>query len=274
MCYSVCVEHASAVILKTEAIVLRIRPFSRTSHVVTWLSPVYGRVTTVVKGACRPKSAFLGQYDLFGTCELLFYRRDHDGVHAIRECTPLATRDALRRDWRCITTGSYLCDLASRVAQPGQEAAGLHAWLGTTLDAWCAQPVSGTAVLRFELELLRHAGLMPQLAACPICHTPAHPWLRFGLGSGRPLCAHGGATVAGEPTVTLHRDVAGHLQRLAAGQSGAEHGVADDLSLGSRRFLGIFMRFHLDIPAAPRRLAFELLETVPASLAEIRGERK
>ena len=73
-------------IIQTQAIVLSIHPWSRTSHMVTWLTRDYGRIVTSVKGACRPKSAYLGQYDLFYTCLLDFYRKDRYGVHAIREC--------------------------------------------------------------------------------------------------------------------------------------------------------------------------------------------
>ena len=40
---------------KTEAVCLDIRPWSRTSHIVRWMTPD-GPVTTVVKGAVRPKS--------------------------------------------------------------------------------------------------------------------------------------------------------------------------------------------------------------------------
>jgi phosphoesterase RecJ-like protein len=58
--------------LKTLGIVLSIRPWSQTSHVVTWLT-LNGVITTLVKGALRPKSAFIGQYDLFYTCELVYY---------------------------------------------------------------------------------------------------------------------------------------------------------------------------------------------------------
>ena len=54
-------------IIKTQGIVLSIHPWSQTSHVVTWLTPDHGPVTTLVKGAVRTKSAFLGQYDLSAT---------------------------------------------------------------------------------------------------------------------------------------------------------------------------------------------------------------
>ena len=267
-------DPTAPLILRTEAIVLRIRPFSRTSHVVTWLSPEHGRVTTVVKGACRPKSAFLGQYDLFTTCELLFYRRDHEGLHAIRECSPLEPRHALRDDWRRVTTASYLCDLVARVAQPGQ----VYHLLSDTLDALCAAPLTAETILRFELALLQQQGMSPRLELCPECHTPAHPWLRFALGSGRARCAHvAPASTAGEPIVTLHRDVVGHLQHLQFGTSPTKApspplSDVPNVSLGSRRFLGIFMRFHLDTPPAPRRLAFELLEITPALFGVAKGE--
>jgi DNA repair protein RecO (recombination protein O) len=284
----------SPVIVKTNAIVLRISPLSRTSHVTTWMTPDHGRVTTVVKGACRPNSAFLGQYDLFTTCELLFYRRDSEGLHAIRECTPLDSRESLRADWRRVCTASYLCDLTSRACPAGQESGPIYRLLAGALDALCAGPADTEGVLRYELSLLHALGLMPQLAPCPRCHTPEQPWTRFALASGRVVCPHTGAGTPGEPTVTVHREALDILLRFAEstepscpdprpssprdstppvagprrfGES------APHLSLGSRRFLGIFMRFHLDLPSAPRRLAFELLETDPASMGRAKGER-
>ena len=46
-------------IVKTQGIVLAVYPWSQTSHVVTWLTPDHGPVTTLVKGAVRAKSAFV-----------------------------------------------------------------------------------------------------------------------------------------------------------------------------------------------------------------------
>ena len=272
------VETLAPLIVKTDAIALRISPFSRTSHVVTWLTPEYGRVTTVVKGACRPKSAFLGQYDLFGTCELLFYRRDHDGLHAIRECTPLRPRDALREDWRRITTASYLCDLLARVAQPALESVALFQLLDETLDELCTRQPDEVLVLRYELALLSHLGLMPQLTPCPTCHAPMPVWLHFAMDSGRFRCRHDRATATHTPhSVTLHRDAVAHLQRLEATLSATPPAdlpkIDPHLSLGARRFLGIFLQFHLDIPAAPRRLAFELIGATPALFRGTQGEK-
>ena len=113
-------------IIKTDGIVLAIHPWSRTSHIVTWLTPDHGCVTTLVKGAVRPKSAFLGQYDLFYTCDLLYYARARGDLHALRETTPRNLRDGLRGRWRETALAGYAAGLVKDLAPAHGESA-----------AWC-----------------------------------------------------------------------------------------------------------------------------------------
>lgn len=259
-------------IIQTPAIVLHIRPWSQTSHMVTWLTPDYGRVVTAVKGACRPKSAFLGQYDLFYTCDLLFYRREHEGVHAIRECVPRELREPLRRRWRPAMAAAYLCDLTSRMAQGQQESAGLFALLGQALDRLSDVPETDLRVLLlwYETHLLRQAGLLPDLRTCPHCHPAERMWLRFSLPSGRLACPHLAKYQPGEATLPLHRAVRGLFLLLSDAPQfeSAARALTDqkkdnraNLLLGLSRFLGMFMVFHLEVPSAVRRVTWEMLDT-------------
>jgi DNA repair protein RecO len=264
-------------IVQTQAIALQIRPWSKTSHMVTWLTPDFGRVVTSVKGACRPKSAFLGQYDLFYTCDLLFYRREHDGVHAIRECVPVALREPLRRDWRRAAAAAYVADLTARATPGHQEAESLFALLGRTLDL-LASPRGTPAhelVLWYETHLLRLLGLLPDFSPCPLCHTRERPSMRFSLPSGRFLCPHRTPPQPGEATVALHRGVQRLFLTLCEGSDPPSDGRPPDnspnkknadpsnLLFGLSRFLGMFIAFHLDAPSAVRRVALELLNTTP-----------
>jgi len=264
-------------IIHTEATVLQIRPWSQTSHMVTWLTPDYGRIVTAVKGACRPKSAFLGQYDLFYTCDLLFYRRERDGIHAIRECSPSALREPLRRCWRSAAAAAYLADLTARVTASHQESAAVYHLLNRTLDALPSAPRHDLKelVLRYEVNLLAKLGLKPNLALCPHCHTPDRQWLRFSLPSGRFACPHLAGAASGERTVALHRDIRqiflNMLDRLPDTADGGILPCAEtdkkrpppNLLLGLSRFLGMFITFHLEVPPAVRRVAFELLDKNP-----------
>ncbi|MBL7075911.1 MAG: DNA repair protein RecO [Kiritimatiellae bacterium] len=158
-------------IAKTNAIVLRVSPYSRTSHVVTWMTEHAGRVSTTVKGAVRPKSAFLGQYDLGYTCELLFYERARNGLHVAKECTPLELRAGLRRDWRAFACASYLCDLVYHATLPtheGQE--GVYRLLGEVLDSLCHEGQDPLVLMHwFELRLLQGLGYAPHIERCVTC---------------------------------------------------------------------------------------------------------
>ncbi len=154
---------------KTEAIVLRVAPFSKTSHVVTWLTPGRGRLATVVKGACRPKSPFLGQYDLFYTCELLFYSRERQGLHIARECCPLDARPGFRTNWKASAIASYICDLVSRVTPEGQAQPESYRLVQSALDFLGAGNAKLQLMFWFELRLAEAAGLTPRLATCAAC---------------------------------------------------------------------------------------------------------
>jgi len=255
-------------ILKTEAIALQIRPWSKTSHIVTWLTPGQGCVVTAVKGACRSKSAFLGQYDLFYTCELLFYPRERNGIHTIRECTPLQRRDPLRENWRAAAAAAYIADLTARATPSGQQAQ-LFDNLAQTLDNLAQHPcnLAGT-VLRYEMRLLHFLGLLPDLALCPDCPPPHKEWLRFSLPAGRMLCAHRPETHPTEAVISLHRTV---QERFPALRGEMLHPPPSpppenknvekvNFSLGLSRFLGIFISFHLDVPATVRRVAMEMMD--------------
>ncbi|MDD4103257.1 MAG: DNA repair protein RecO [Kiritimatiellae bacterium] len=265
-------------IIHTEATALQIRPWSKTSHMVTWLTPDYGRIVTSVKGACRPKSAFLGQYDLFYTCDLLFYRRERDGIHSIRECSPSALREPLRRCWRSAAAAAYLADLTARVTVSHQESAAVYTLLNRMLDALPLTPRQDLKVLilLYEVQLLSMLGLKPNLTLCPYCHKPDRQWLRFSLPSGRFACPHLNPDSNGDTTISMQRDVReillDMLETLPDGSAAdmvtspeiKKNRANPHLLLGLSRFLGMFITFHLEVPSAVRRVAFELLDKNPA----------
>src|SRR5262249_43112298 len=156
-------------IRKTVALVLRITPFSNTSHVVAWLTDAGENISTMIKGARRPKSAFLGQYDLFYTCELLYYRRETGGLHIAREASPLQTRPELRRNWRSFGGASYICQLILSTVMEGQAG---HVGYGLAESALAMLDSGGPRVetmLWFELQWLGHLGFAPQLQYCAKC---------------------------------------------------------------------------------------------------------
>ena len=100
---------------RTTAIPLAIYPYSTRSHIVHWLTRHHGLVSTLLKAAQHPRSRFLGEYQLFGTTELLYYNRHKEGLYTAKECALLHPREAYRQNWRAMQTASYLTALFRKI---------------------------------------------------------------------------------------------------------------------------------------------------------------
>ena len=247
---------------KTEGIVLRVSGFSNTSQMVAWLTPDRGRLTTSAKGACRPRSPFLGQYDLYYTCELVYYAHARQGVHVLRECAPLDTRPRFRTDWRTSLAASYATDLVNRVSEESPAAPDLYGLLRAALDHLALHGVSPAALLAFECRLPTILGIPPDLEGCPHCAESAYAdRARFSVPDGRLVCPACSPDAAQAEITLTRRQLA--LLRLAfaadvyAPSVFARLPAADTALL--RRFLGIFLHYHLDARLDGRAIAWDAL---------------
>lgn len=177
-------------IVKTTGLVLRQDAYSKTSQVITWLTPDHGRVVTLAKGAKRAKSQLVGQYDCFYTCEILFYLARHGSVHILKECSPVNERRGFREAWRGVAGASYICDLLNRLSPPGASCPALFAWAEETLDFFATHGVTETVVHWTELKLLKLLGMSPMLSGCTRCNGRIEPGgaALFSVDRGGLLC--------------------------------------------------------------------------------------
>ena len=226
--------------IKTRGIVLDIRPWSQTSHVTTWLTPDHGPVTTLVKGAVRPKSAFLGQYDLFYTCELIYYARASGELHAIREACAENMREWMRGDFRATALASYAAHLVREHCPHGTEAAEWFALLERTLDGLNGCQSLEGALVAFETGFLALAGLSPDFSGADLSRES----VPFAIDLGR----------VGQGTKTV-------LVPCGAVRLLSDGGAADASATGDAvRFLGLFLRYHIDMPPEIRRNTVRLMQ--------------
>lgn len=261
---------------KTEALVLRVSPFSQTSHVVTWITPDHGRIATVVKGAMRPKSFFLGQYDLFYTCELLYYEKEINGTHIAKECTPLATRAALRKNWRSTACASYLSDLVARLSVHGGHHNEIYRLLTESLDFISGTSATCQFIFWFELRLLSLMGLAPRLSGCVICDAPTPKEAPFGFSTkrGGVICEKcKNAENAGYEK--LSADTFAVLK--ACQKAGSYIAIRNtrysrNQLLDLYRILDTFLSFHLETKTVSRKIAVEM--TSPQHFMSLRKQDK
>ena len=174
-------------IARTIAIPLSCYPYSSTSRIVHWLTRHHGKVSTLLKGALRPKSPFLGEYDLFSTSELLYYEKRVHALHTAKECAMLHRRDNFRTDWRAMKAVSYLSALFERTTPDASPQPGLFELYEELLDLAETYGDRPQFLVWAELRFCDHQGHAPNLKACVLCDSSSR--LRFCASQGGVVCA-------------------------------------------------------------------------------------
>lgn len=244
-------------ILKDQAIVLRMYPFGNTSRIVVWLSADYGKIATLVKGSQREKSPFLGQYDTFYTCEILFYAREHRQLHILKECTPLDTRPALRTDWRACAAASYFAGLIDRATPFGFAAPGLYHLLESILDHLAAHSPGPAFIPLQEWRILKELGLAPDWRQCGKCHTPfqaGRDAARLDPAAGTLHCA----ACAEKSAQPLSAEALAMLMQFDD-EKPLPPALPERLFTEISRAIGGLLEYHADSSPHPRALTFQIL---------------
>jgi DNA repair protein RecO (recombination protein O) len=258
-----CIVSNDETFFRTDALCLRITPFSRTSHIVSWLTPNHGLLRTIVKGACRPKSWFLGQYDLFQTCEVIAYARAANGLHVLKDCVPLAPRPLFRTDWRAAAIASYLCDFAARNLLGSSPQPECYALLFRALDALPFAAEKLALTFWFEIRFAHALGMSPSLIRCSSCNHPLPPSSAsrtFSVSQGGLLCS---ACPVREPgkALQLAPDLVAILRRWQRAEwpnAALNTRCSAKQLLAILGLLDVFLNFHLETKPSGRHAAIEL----------------
>ena len=145
----------------TSGIILRTRALTETSLIVNWLTPEFGRLSTVAKGARRPKSPFAGKLDLFYEADFNFARSRRSELHTLREVSLRETHTALRHELGRLQQASYCAALIEQTTEVDTPLPEIHALFSGLLKHVAQHPPKPRTIFAFELKLLRLLGLEP-----------------------------------------------------------------------------------------------------------------
>ncbi|HNQ72462.1 MAG TPA: DNA repair protein RecO [Verrucomicrobiota bacterium] len=144
-------------------IILRTRPLTETSLIVNWLTAEHGRISTVAKGARKPKSPFAGRLDLFFEASFTYRRSRRSELHTLCELELQETHAALRNDLGWLQQAAYATRLSEQTTERETPVPGVQALLRGLLHHLPEQPPQPRTVYAFELKLLVELGLQPNL---------------------------------------------------------------------------------------------------------------
>lgn len=205
-------------------IILRTRPLTETSLIVHWLTPDFGRIATVAKGARKPKSPFLGKLDLFYHADFSFSRSRRSDLHILREAVLRETHNALREDIFKLRQAAYAAAFIEQATETETPLPAVYELLREFLDCLCRQKSTAQIIFAFELKLLQEIGLQPD-------------WKKTSLTAGTKKIAE----------VLAQKNWAGLRLKLTAAQ-------LTEL----RQFLHGFLIFHLGKLPRGRNLALAI----------------
>ena len=163
-------------------IILRTRPLTETSLIVNWLTPDFGRISTVAKGARRPKSAFLGKLDLFYEADFSFSRSRRSELHTLREVSLRETHAPLRHEIGYLQQGAYCTALIEQATETETPLPAVYELLRELLRHLPKQSPEAQTIFAFELKLLDELGLTPNIQESHL--TPGAKRIAVALAQG------------------------------------------------------------------------------------------
>lgn len=207
---------------RSEGIVLRVHPLTETSLIIRWLTPGFGRVATVAKGARRVKSPLHGKLDLFYLADFTFRRSRRSELHTLGEVSLRDTHNFLRKDMRYLQQASYCSTLIEQVTETETPVPVLFDLLKSFLSGLAIQTPGRQTILAFELKLLDELGLKPNLSSS-VMGSEAQQLARSIASGGWPeiLSLPVSQSVAHELQKYLHGFLIYHLGKIPRGRAAA-----------------------------------------------------
>jgi DNA repair protein RecO (recombination protein O) len=202
---------------RTPAIILKRFDLGEADRLLTILTPQYGKLEAVAKGARKLTSHKTGHVELFTRADMLLNRgRDLDVVN---QCEMTAAYLPLREDLVRGAYANYCAELLDRFTSSGEDdgAARLFSLFDATLERLCVEADSRLVVRYYELHLLDIVGFRPELARCVIGGETILPEDQyFSPTEGGVVCPRDAVRGTGATPISMRAlKVMRHLQRSA-----------------------------------------------------------
>jgi DNA repair protein RecO (recombination protein O) len=142
-------------------LILRTRPLTDTSLIIHWLTPDFGRIATVAKGARRQKSPFAGKLDLFYLADFSFQRSRRSELHQLREVGLRETHAAIRKELEYLQQASYCAALIEQTTEMDTPIPEIFSLMAGFLKNLSKSLPHAQTLFAFEVKLLSELGLQP-----------------------------------------------------------------------------------------------------------------
>ncbi len=153
-----------------EGICLRRLDYSNTSQVVSFLTPHYGRVDCMYKGAWRaPQKGISTGVDLAERYKIDYRHSASGGLDTLNDCAMIEHFGGLRTSVDRALCAYYAIELMRNFTTYAQDCSDLYTILLKSIRCFASGINLGFNVLRLEAATLIHYGSYPDFSRCSHC---------------------------------------------------------------------------------------------------------
>ena len=145
----------------SKGIVLRVHPLSDTSLIVHWITSTNGRLTTVAKGAKRPKSPHRGKLDLLFESDFTYRKNKRSNLHILREVYLKNSHTTVSSNIKSLSLLAYGTHFLEKATEPDHPMPGVYTIFSTLIEHLNCTPPEKILVYAFEIKILNELGLAP-----------------------------------------------------------------------------------------------------------------
>lgn len=170
---------------KTEGIVLRTQDYGETHKLVTLFTKEVGKITTISRGANKPRSRLSAVSQLFIEAEYLLYIPK--GLATLRQGEVISTYRHIRADLSKTAYAAYIIELTDRILEDKTPDLYIYNELKQTMNWINEEEDYLIPIMMYEMKLFNKGGFAPVLDRCVNCnHTGS--LVAFSVQEGGALC--------------------------------------------------------------------------------------
>lgn len=230
----------------TAALVARTVDYAESDRVVTLLTEAQGKISALARGARRSRRRFGAALGLFVVGRATVRRRRSPDALAVLERFEAAENltTGIGSDLNKVAYGSYMLEAARELWPPEVAEPALFAHLLGALRALAGGAANSALLRSFELQLLTHLGLAPNLVQCVQCGDGVRGGqaLGFSVNQGGVICS--GCGPHGWPMSPDLWTALQQLGRLEIGRAG-DFRLPSPVRSEARDLMLMVMRHHL-----------------------------
>ena len=183
--------HGRERLYRTEAVILRRSDFGEADRLLTLITPRYGKIRVIAKGARKTTSRRAGHVELFNRADLQLAKGRN--LDIVTDAQIVDAYRQLHEDLQRLSYAYYVAELLDKLTGDEEENPPLYRLFVETLAALDRTVAPDLVARHFELHLLTLLGYRPNLFNCASCQTTltesADRWSATGGGMLCPECA-------------------------------------------------------------------------------------